>query len=73
MFAFWLTYVYFNIFSNNVNKKTAKNALFLGSLSVVERVYHKKSLFLATPTKAGTQKILPAQAGINLPFKHQTV
>ncbi len=29
MFAFWLTYVYFNVFTNNVNKKMTKKALFL--------------------------------------------
>ena len=28
MLAFWLTYVYFNIDSNNVNKKMTKKALF---------------------------------------------
>ena len=30
--ACWLTYWYFNILSNIVNKKTAKNALFLAAL-----------------------------------------
>ncbi len=29
MLAFWLTYGYFNVYSNNVNKKTNKKALFL--------------------------------------------
>jgi len=29
MLACWLTYVYFNIDSNNVNKKMTKNELFL--------------------------------------------
>jgi len=28
MFACWLTLVYFNIFTNNVNKKMTKKALF---------------------------------------------
>jgi len=28
MLAFWLTYWYFNVFPNNVNKKTNKKALF---------------------------------------------
>jgi len=36
MFAYWLTYWYFNIISNLVNKKTAKKALFLVILSDVE-------------------------------------
>ncbi len=31
MFAFWLTYGYFNVFSNNVNKKMNKKALFLAT------------------------------------------
>ena len=31
MFACWQTYVYFNIASNNVNKKMNKKALFLGT------------------------------------------
>ena len=31
MFACWLTYVYFNVLSNNVNKKTNKKALFLAT------------------------------------------
>jgi len=31
MLAFWLTYGYFNIFTNNVNKKTTKKALFLAT------------------------------------------
>ena len=31
MLAFWLTYVYFNVFSNNVNKKMNKKALFLAA------------------------------------------
>jgi len=31
MFAFWQTCGYFNIFSNNVNKKMAKKALFLAT------------------------------------------
>ena len=30
MFTCWLTYGYFNVFSNNVNKKTNKKALFFG-------------------------------------------
>jgi hypothetical protein len=29
--AFWLTSGYFNVLSNNVNKKTAKKALFLAT------------------------------------------
>ncbi len=29
MLACWLTYVYFNVFANNVNKKMSKKALFL--------------------------------------------
>jgi len=31
MFAFWLTCGYFNVFSNNVNKKMTKKALFLAT------------------------------------------
>jgi len=31
MLAFWQTYGYFNVFSNNVNKKTNKKALFLAT------------------------------------------
>ena len=31
MLACWLTYVYFNVTSNNVNKKMAKKALFLAT------------------------------------------
>jgi len=31
MFAFWQTCGYFNIFSNNVNKKMTKKALFLAT------------------------------------------
>ena len=31
MFAYWLTYVYFNVFTNNVNKKMNKKALFLAT------------------------------------------
>jgi len=31
MFAFWQTCWHFNIFSNNVNKKTSKKALFLAT------------------------------------------
>jgi hypothetical protein len=30
MFACWLTIVYFNVFTNNVNKKMTKKALFFG-------------------------------------------
>ena len=29
MFAYWQIYVYFNVLSNNVNKKMAKKELFL--------------------------------------------
>jgi hypothetical protein len=29
MLACWLTYVYFNVFTNNVKKKMTKKALFL--------------------------------------------
>ena len=36
MFACWQTYGYFNIFSNIVNKKMIKKALFLVILSTVE-------------------------------------
>ena len=31
MFACWRTYGYFNVFSNNVNKKMTKKALFLAT------------------------------------------
>jgi hypothetical protein len=31
MLAFWQTYGYFNVFSNNVNKKMNKKALFLAT------------------------------------------
>ena len=31
MFACWQTYVYFNVLSNSVNKKTNKKALFLAT------------------------------------------
>ena len=31
MFAYWLTYGNFNVFTNNVNKKTNKKALFLAT------------------------------------------
>jgi len=34
MLACWLTYGYFNAFSNNVNKKTNKKALFLAALVI---------------------------------------
>ena len=33
MFACWLTYVYFNVFTNNVNKKMTKKELFLAAES----------------------------------------
>ena len=36
MFACWLTYVYFNIASNNVNKKKEKKALFLATENAEE-------------------------------------
>jgi len=32
MLAYWQTYVYFNVFSNIVNKKMTKKALFLAHL-----------------------------------------
>jgi len=36
MFACWQTCGYFNIFSNDVNKKTAKKALFLAALPAAD-------------------------------------
>ncbi len=36
MFACWLTYVYFNVFTNNVNKKMNKKQLFLAALFPIE-------------------------------------
>ena len=36
MLASWQTYVYFNIVSNIVNKKTAKKELFLAALFHIE-------------------------------------
>ena len=36
MFACWQTYVYFNIDSNNVNKKMTKKALFLAAFFTIE-------------------------------------
>jgi len=41
MFACWplrerLTWAYFNVFSNNVNKKMTKNALFLPTFFPIE-------------------------------------
>jgi len=45
MFAYQLTYGYFNILSNIVNKKMTKNALFLVPLSAVERRERKDFIF----------------------------
>jgi len=36
MLACWLTCLYFNILSNNVNKKTAKKQIFLAALFYIE-------------------------------------
>jgi len=36
MFACWLTYGYFNVFTNNVNKKMNKKALFLATYEELE-------------------------------------
>ena len=36
MFACWQTYGYFNVITNNVNKKMAKKALFFGQPETVE-------------------------------------
>jgi len=36
MLACWQTFVYFNVFTNNVNKKTNKKALFLAIMSAAE-------------------------------------
>ncbi len=36
MFACWQTYDYFNIVSNNVNKKMTKNELFLAAFFPIE-------------------------------------
>ncbi len=40
MFACWHTQVYFNVFSNNVNKKMNKKALFLAAPLTEEIRYY---------------------------------
>ena len=38
MFAYWQTLVYFNIFTNIVNKKTAETELFLSSCPLLREI-----------------------------------
>jgi len=39
MFACWQTIVYFNVFSNNVNKKITKKAFFFDAERTEKKVY----------------------------------
>jgi len=48
MSAFWLTYMYFNVFSNNVNKKMTKKALFLATENAEIFLDRTDTVFLDT-------------------------
>ena len=48
MLACWLTYVYFNVFSNNVNKKMTKKALFLATENIEIFLDRIDTVFLDT-------------------------